>query len=88
MCSKLVKFKKTKLLGNLVGGPVPPLPPGLSCPTPPSITNGRVTITAENNRLVATYSCNPGFRLVSGQRVRFCQNDGTFSGRAPICVES
>ena len=87
MCSKLVKFKKTKLLGNLVGGPVPPLPPGLSCPTPPSITNGRVTITAENNRLVATYSCNPGFRL-SGQRVRICQNDGTFSGRAPICVES
>ena len=88
MCRKLVKFKKTKLLGNLVGGPVPPLPPGLSCPTPPSITNGRVTITAENNRLVATYSCNPGFRLVSGQRVRLCQNDGTFSGRAPICVES
>ena len=71
---------------TLVGGPVQPLPPGLSCPNPASPANGRVLITAENNRLVATYSCNRGFRLVRGQRVRFCQNDGTFSGRAPICV--
>ena len=71
----------------LAGGPVPPLPPGTSCPTPASPANGRVIITEENNGLVATYGCNRGFRL-SGQRVRFCLNNGIYSGSAPICVAS
>ncbi|XP_019850127.1 PREDICTED: CUB and sushi domain-containing protein 3-like [Amphimedon queenslandica] len=73
-----------------IGGPIPPFPPGppgINCPTPASPANGQVVVTQRNNRLVATYSCNAGFRLARRARVRFCQNDDTFSGRAPICVE-
>ena len=46
--------------------------------------NGRVEVSGSAPGDQATYSCNAGFDLI-GQTVRICQNDGTFSGRAPTC---
>ena len=47
--------------------------------------NGRVSLSIGvliGSR--ATYTCNSGYSLV-GDSTRVCQNDGTWTGRAPIC---
>ena len=46
--------------------------------------NGRVHVNGRKPGAEARYTCNPGFRL-SGQRLRVCQDDGSFSGQAPTC---
>ena len=52
---------------------------GLSDPS-----NGRVSISANIPGGIATYSCNSGYELV-GRDTRTCQNDGVWSGIAPMC---
>ena len=52
---------------------------GLSDPS-----NGRVIITNDVPGGTATYSCNSGYNL-NGQNTRTCQNNGEWSGEAPIC---
>lgn len=67
----------------------PTLPPpglGLPCSPPPAPANGQVFVSEDDRNSIATYECNAGFRLVRGDRVRFCQLDGTYSGIAPACV--
>ena len=34
---------------------------------------------------VATYFCDAGFELV-GNSIRICEEDGNWSGEAPICA--
>ena len=47
--------------------------------------NGRVTLSiGVFIGSQATYTCNRGYSLV-GDSTRVCQNDGTWTGRAPIC---
>ena len=52
---------------------------GLSNPS-----NGQVSITNNTPGGTATYTCNSGYNLV-GREIRICQNDGEWSGEAPIC---
>ena len=52
---------------------------GLSDPS-----NGRVIITNDVPGGTATYSCNSGYSL-NGQSTRTCQDNGEWSGEAPIC---
>ncbi|XP_003387839.1 PREDICTED: sushi, von Willebrand factor type A, EGF and pentraxin domain-containing protein 1-like isoform X2 [Amphimedon queenslandica] len=46
--------------------------------------NGRVQVNGRRPGAEARYTCDPGFRL-SGQKLRVCQDDGSFSGQAPTC---
>ena len=52
---------------------------GLSNPS-----NGQVSISDNTVGGSATYTCNSGYNLV-GSETRFCQNDGSWSGDAPVC---
>ena len=55
------------------------------CPNLSNPPNGRVSLSTGvfiGSR--ATYTCDSGYSLV-GVSTRVCQNDGTWSGRAPIC---
>ena len=52
---------------------------GLSDPS-----NGQVSISDNTVGGSATYTCNSGYNLV-GSETRFCQNDGSWSGDAPVC---
>ena len=63
--------------------PIPGLPP---CIPPDPIVNGQVFATADIRSSVVTYVCDSDFELVNGNRVRVCQHDGTYSGRAPQCI--
>ena len=54
---------------------------GLSNPS-----NGQVSITDNTVGGRATYTCNSGYDLV-GIEIRFCQNDGSWSGDAPVCEQ-
>ena len=47
-------------------------------------SNGAVFIVDDIPGETATYSCNSGYVLV-GRDTRTCQNDGEWSGSAPIC---
>ena len=48
------------------------------------ITYGRDTTPDFDVGTVATYVCQPGFRLV-GVTTRLCQTNRTFSGEEPMC---
>ena len=47
--------------------------------------NGMVDVSETVLDSVATYSCNTGYTL-TGDAMRTCQGDGTWSGSEPICV--
>ena len=46
--------------------------------------NGTVSLANTVLNSIATYTCEPGNGLV-GSRTRVCQDDGLWSGSAPIC---
>ncbi len=48
-------------------------------------TNGQVFLTSTTPGALATYVCNPGFRL-EGARNRVCQVNGQWSAKEPTCV--
>ena len=54
------------------------------CPTLPNPQNGRVSQRGNKPGDRASYTCNSGYELV-GQSSRICQNNGQWSGDAPIC---
>ena len=49
-------------------------------------TNGRVDLTGTTFGSLATYSCNAGFILAQGSKIRQCEANGQWSGTAPNCV--
>jgi len=53
---------------------------GLSSPA-----NGIVSTPSTTYLSEAIYSCNDGFELSGGPSTRICQDDGNWSGVAPIC---
>ncbi|CAD5126148.1 DgyrCDS14316 [Dimorphilus gyrociliatus] len=58
----------------------------VSCPSPSNITNA--TMTVLDNFKVGTsimYNCSEGNARKSGDYLRTCQNNGSFSGTAPVC---
>ena len=55
------------------------------CSTLSAPSNGRVDQRGNQPGDTATYSCNTNYEL-SGARTRICQNDGSWSGRAPTCT--
>ena len=46
--------------------------------------SGTVSLANTVHNSIATYTCEPGNSLV-GNRTRVCQDDGLWSGSAPIC---
>ena len=46
--------------------------------------NGSVTLSGFGTGDTAVYSCDEGFGLV-GQSTRFCMDDSTWCGEAPVC---
>ncbi|XP_023209865.1 CUB and sushi domain-containing protein 3-like isoform X1 [Centruroides sculpturatus] len=60
-----------------------------NCSIPPPILHGKVDIFAvqsghPSSGNLVLYSCNVGYML-SGNSTRMCENDGTWSGKAPTC---
>ena len=51
-----------------------------------SLENGNVTVSVSGTayREVVNYACDMGYNLV-GSAGRICQEDGTLSGRQPVC---
>ena len=61
------------------------------CPVLPTLANGQITYSSGSSTVrpidtVATYSCNPGFALNSGNVQRTCQSNNQWSGSPPTCV--
>ena len=48
--------------------------------------NGRVDLTGTTFGSIATYTCNSGFILANGNRIRQCGANEQWSGTAPNCV--
>ncbi len=74
---------------------IPVLSIGITCSALPSITNGTInypsgTTAPYDYETTATYQCNNGHVLTSGDIVRTCTGDGSspsgqWSGTAPGC---
>lgn len=56
----------------------------LMCSTLSDPQNGVITFSVANGSLVATYSCDVGYALNSGNTVRTCTAE-VWDGIAPIC---
>ena len=56
----------------------------VECSTLSNPSNGRVNQQGDRPGDRARYTCNSGYELV-GQSIRTCQNNGEWSGDAPIC---
>ena len=57
---------------------------GIPCPTLYNPMDGAVSMTECLFGDIVTYTCDYGFEL-SGDVMRICQSDGTWTGSAPIC---
>jgi len=55
------------------------------CQPLPALANGVINYNNQGVGGVATHSCDSGFSL-SGEPVRTCGADGTWSGSIPTCV--
>ena len=66
------------------------------CSELPALENGMITYSPDSEgpnydlSTVATYTCNEGFALVGGDRMRTCEDvsngsSGEFDGTAPTC---
>ena len=61
-----------------------PVIPSILCPRLDDPLNGMVMWNSLTSEGVATYTCDPGFRLV-GDPTHICGSDGTWSGVPPVC---
>ena len=57
----------------------------MDCGQLPNPANGLKFGSEFTYNKVLTFDCNPGYKLV-GNRKRRCQESGSWSGTAPICV--
>ena len=62
------------------------IPVAIDCGTLLAPSNGAVVLN-EGSLVGATanYTCDPSFRLIGGVGFRICQENGLWSGEAPIC---
>ena len=51
------------------------------------ILNGTLSCTGLTPGSTATYSCDMGYELSGGNGSLVCEDDGTWDGPAPTCVE-
>lgn len=58
---------------------------GILCPVLENPANGKVLIGTRVPGSTALYTCNSGYKVV-GEDTRNCQNNGDWSGQAPICM--
>lgn len=58
--------------------------PAVHCPALTDPPNGNVNQKGNRPGDRATYSCNTNY-ILSGDRTRTCQNDGSWSVEAPTC---
>ncbi|XP_071548908.1 P-selectin-like [Panulirus ornatus] len=63
----------------------PGLSQGLECPYPAVPINSRVSVSSRTPASVATYSCDPGYKLFGSASVT-CGIDGKWAGDLPICA--
>ena len=56
----------------------------ITCDDLPDPTNGQVELSGDTPGSTAQYTCNSGFVLI-GDKTRMCQDDGDWSGEAPVC---
>ena len=59
-------------------------PLAITCETLQPPQSGTVSVTGSTPGATARYSCNNGF-LLAGLKDRVCQEDGTYTGQAPVC---
>lgn len=57
----------------------------IKCPELRDPDNGRVEVSGNTPGSTAIYRCNPPYMIV-GTNTRTCQNNGEWSGRAPVCI--
>ena len=57
----------------------------VGCPSVEDIASGSVTVSGTLPGSIAVYCCESGFELV-GVSVRYCRNNSTWSGDAPVCT--
>jgi hypothetical protein len=57
----------------------------IDCGTLEQPVGGSVTPLSSTLSSVATYNCTSGY-ILSGNRTRQCQPDGTWSGEMPQCI--
>lgn len=68
------------------------LPRPIVCPSPVAPDHGRlyfrnlVRRSPWQHKYYIQYSCTPGYALVHGDRFRFCQHNGSWSGERPVCA--
>ncbi|KAL4218697.1 hypothetical protein ACF0H5_021285 [Mactra antiquata] len=58
----------------------------VNCGTPDNVINGTRVWTSTSYGGVAEYSCNIYYNMTTGDPVRTCQDDFTWSGTTPQCV--
>ena len=56
----------------------------IECPKLVDPTNGDVAYSGNTPGSSATYTCIAGYSI-TGDDIRFCLNDGTWSGNDPFC---
>ena len=56
----------------------------INCETLFNPENGEVLLSGTSQGDIATYTCFDGFAIV-GVDIRYCQNDGRWTGREPLC---
>ena len=55
------------------------------CDALPNPANGFVRITGTGVNDIATYCCDPGYDISTGNNTQICQSNGKWSGPPPIC---
>ncbi|XP_032888822.1 putative GPI-anchored protein pfl2 [Amblyraja radiata] len=82
---------ETSVVGEADVGQVD-LPRPIVCPSPVAPDHGRlyfrnlVRRSPWQHKYYIQYSCTPGYALVHGDRFRFCQHNGSWSGERPVCA--
>lgn len=60
----------------------------LSCDNPEDIAHGQMQFKDFLFESRVTYTCEPGYTMISRRNYRSCQADGTWSGTPPVCKAS
>lgn len=84
------KLVGAKVITCILGGKWsanPPVCQFVDCGPLPVMQDGRFELINATTTFASQveYSCHEDYRLESGRKLRLCQEDGTWSGTAPIC---